>query len=137
MVQRRLGGAVVGAPHQGHEREAGRRVDEGGVGRRVLGLQERQERLGQREVGEVVGHELLVDEVEVDRFGLGEVERALDAGVEEDAVEVRVRGGDVGSEVGDRGQVRDVEGDGGDFVVTVLVHELFEVLLAAPGCDHV
>ena len=137
VVQRRLGGAVVGAPHQGHEREAGRRVDEGAVGGRLLGLQEREERLGQREVGEVVGHKLLVDEVEVDRVGLGEVEAALDARVEEDAVEVRVRGGDVGGEVGDLGELRDVEGDGGDFVGAVLAHELVEVLLAAARCDHV
>ena len=109
MVQRRLGRAIVGTPDQGDKREARRGVDERRFGR--LGLQERQERLGQSDEGEIVCDELLVDEVDVDGLGLGEVEGPLHAGIEEDAIEVTMRRRDVGGEVGDAGEVRDVEGD--------------------------
>lgn len=40
------------------------------------------------DVGEVVGGEFGVDVVEVDAGGLGEIETALDAGVQQDTVEV-------------------------------------------------
>lgn len=99
VVQGGLGGAVVGAAHHGHEGHLGGGVGEGGLGGE--GLQVGEEGLGEVDGGGVVGDELGVEGGEIDGVGLGEVEGALDAGVDEDAVQVGVGGGDFGGELGD------------------------------------
>lgn len=50
----------------------------------------REEGLCQTDCRGVVGEELCVESVDVDGGGVGEIERALDTGVDEDAVEVGV-----------------------------------------------
>lgn len=75
-------------------------------------MQERHKCLCQGQEGEVVGDQLLVDQVDVDGLGLREVEAPLHARVEEDAVKVWVRGCDVAGEVRDAVEVSDVEGRG-------------------------
>lgn len=74
-------------------------VGEGGLGGE--GLQVGEEGLGEVDGGSVVGDELGVEGGEVDGVGVGEVEGALDAGVDEDAVQVGVGGCDLGGELGD------------------------------------
>lgn len=99
VVQGGLGGAVVGAAHHGHEGHLGGGVGEGGLGGE--GLQVGEEGLGEVDGGSVVGDELGVEGGEVDSVGVGEVEGALDAGVDEDAVQVGVGSCDLGGELGD------------------------------------
>lgn len=55
---------------------------------------------GEVDGGSVVGDELGVEGGEVDGVGVGEVEGALDAGVDEDAVQVGVGRCDLGGELG-------------------------------------
>lgn len=61
----------------------------------------RDECLGKPNGGGIVGDQFLVEDVQVDGLWLGEVEGALDARVDEDAVQVWVLGDNLGSELGD------------------------------------
>lgn len=56
--------------------------------------------LGKVDGGCIVRDQLLVEDVQVDGLGLGKVKWALDAGVDEDAVQVGVLGNDLRSERG-------------------------------------
>lgn len=94
-VEGGLGGAVAGAAGEGHEGEGGGDGEDGGavaVGRGRAGEEVREEGGGGEERGEVVGGGLgggLGGDVPV--RGLGEVEGALDARVEDYAGEAGVR----------------------------------------------
>ena len=60
----------------------------------LFALQERQKRLCEREIGQIIGVELVVNRIQINTLWLAEVGGALDAGVQDDAVEVRVGFGD-------------------------------------------
>ena len=56
-----------------------------------LALEEGKEAFGKSQVAEIVGREFGLDHVEIHRLRLRKVESALNAGVDQDAVEVFVR----------------------------------------------
>ena len=135
LMQSSLRRAVIRrAQHRG-ERQSRRRIHERRRSATLL-LQERDERDRQPHEARVVGVELRLEQVEVDGGRVGEVEGPLHAGVEEDAVQVRVGGGDGRDEGGDSVVVRDVEDEGGGVVgAAVLGDEGVEVLFAPAGDD--
>jgi hypothetical protein len=92
-MQRDFRAAIISASRKRHVRQARGHRDQG-AGLGSLGLQVREEGRGERDVGEVVGVELLAHEGQVDGFGPREVETALDARVQDHAVEGRVGFGD-------------------------------------------
>lgn len=119
-------------------------------------MQERQESIGEGEIAEVVGVEFHLGDAEIHGLGFGEVEAALDAGVQEHAVEIGVRLGNadfsrqrlphhgkdrdvysLGDKVGEFVQLGDVKGDGAGFVFAVLVDELLEFVLSPPDDDDI
>jgi hypothetical protein len=104
---------------------------------------------GEADVGEVVCCELGGDEGQVDGFGVGKVEAALYAGVEDGEVKGRVGfcdsvggsvrkygcigDGDLRRDYGrDAGEVGDVELDCGDLGAAVFLDEGVEVLCRRP-----
>ena len=57
----------------------------------ALALKEGKEAFGKGEVAEIVGREFILNHVEIHRLGLREIESALDAGVDQDAIKIFVR----------------------------------------------
>ena len=84
MMQSRLGCTIVRAAHHGHESHLGSSESESSLV--LLLLEMRDESLGETDGGGMIGDQFLVEDVQVDGLWLGEVEGALDARVDEDAV---------------------------------------------------
>ncbi len=91
-MHRRFGGAVVGASRQRDDSQTAGDEDQSGLV--LLGEQEWQEGRDQMNVGEVIRRELQIDIGEVDGGWIGEIDTPLDAGVQHDAVQIRMVLGD-------------------------------------------
>lgn len=83
------------------------------------------------DVGDVVCVHFFRNRAEINALGLREVESSLDAGVEEDAVNVRVGLHDVLDELRNLVQLRDVELYCLGLLFAMLRHELVQLLLSA------
>lgn len=86
VVQSSLRGTIVRAAHHGNKGHLGGSECDGGL--RLSLLEMRNEFVGETDSGGVVGDQLLIEDVHIDGLGLREVERPLDAGVDENTVQV-------------------------------------------------
>lgn len=57
-------------------------------------LQERQESLGECDIAQVIGNELFLDGVDIDRVGFAEIYGSLNARIEDDAIQIGMAFGD-------------------------------------------
>jgi len=106
-VKSGLGRAVVARSDHWHKRETGRSVNKRSL--LVLLLQVWKESHCEMKVRSVVGGELLLDHLEVNSLRLGEVKRTLNATVEQDTVNLRVRLHDILCECWDLVELGNVE----------------------------
>jgi len=100
----------------------------------LLGLEEGQEREGEIDEAGEVDANLVVEGGQIDLGGLGEVVGGLDAGVEEETVEVGVLGGDGLDEVVEVVGILNVVGEAIGFAA-VLTNEVVDSILSTADGD--
>ena len=112
-------------------------------------LQERQEGLGESDIAQVVGDELFLDVVQIDRVGFAEIHSSLNARIEDDAIQIGMAFGDAGEgrsaktlgpctdpyalrcKFGDLIQGSNVKGSGDRLLFAMLMNEVNQPLLPA------
>jgi len=101
----------------------------------LLGLEEGQEREGEIDEAGEVDADLVVEGGQIDLGGLGEVVGGLDAGVEEETIEVGVLGGDGLDEVVEVVGVVNVVGEAIGFAAVLANKVVNSLLSTADGDD--